>query len=66
MCLMQEDAAPVGKGWSQSGRAQDEGDITDASLAAQGHQTIAEQFGGEFSVSYDEIEIIGRVAVCDT
>ena len=55
MCLMQEDAAPVGKGWSQSGRAQDEGDITDASLAAQGHQTIAEQFGGEFSVSYDDM-----------
>ena len=38
MCLMQEDAAPVGKGWSQPGRQEDDADITDGSLAARGHQ----------------------------
>ena len=37
---MQEDAAPVGKGWSQPGRPEDERDITDASLAARGDLDI--------------------------
>ena len=56
---MQEDAAPVGKGWNQPGRPEDEGDITHASLAARGDQDILNT-DGEYSRECDVMGTRGR------
>lgn len=45
MCLMQEDTAPVGKGWRQPGRREDDADIPDAILAARWHQATTKTDG---------------------